>query len=142
VVLLPELIGVSALALALALVVGLLISRQRALTRRVGSFVCAVRAAGAGDEAWVDGVARYGASDLRWWRALSLAPRPARTWKRDSLEIIERTVLDEVDELGRPLVRAHLSAAGTSVEIKLSSAPYAGLVSWLEAGPRTVGSSS
>ncbi|WP_372593039.1 DUF2550 family protein [Actinotalea sp.] len=139
---LPELIGVGALALVAALVIGLFLSRQRALTRRVGSFVCAVRPEGAASGPWVEGVAQYGRAELRWWRSFSLAPRPRLVWPRDHLEILERTVLDEMDELGRPMIRARIRVGAVGYEIRLSSAPYAGMVSWVEAGPRTVGSSS
>ncbi len=138
---LPELVGLSVLVLLVVLLIVLIVSRQRALTHRVGSFVCAVRAASQPAGPWVDGVAQYGARHLRWWRAISLAPRPALVWPRDGLEIVERVVLDEVDELGRPLVRALVRVGGESFEIQLSSAPYSGLVSWLEAGPRRVGMS-
>ena len=138
---LPELIGLGVLALAVVLLVVVIVSRQRALTHRVGSFVCAVRPEEHPAGPFVDGVAQYGAHHLRWWRALSFSPRPALSWPRDGLEIVERTVLAEVDELGRPLVLARVRVGGASFEIQLSSAPYAGLVSWLEAGPRVVGTS-
>ena len=136
---LPELIGVGVVVLLVALVIGLFLSRQRALTHRVGSFVCSVRPDGAAASPWVEGVAQYGRAELRWWRSVSLSPRPRLTWRRDHLEILERTVLDEMDELGRPMVVARIRVGATGYVIRLSSAPYAGLVSWLEAGPRTFG---
>jgi len=137
--LLPELIGLGVVALLAAFLIVLVVSRQRTLTHRVGSFVCSVRPLAVPAVPYVDGVAQYGAHHLQWWRALSFAPRPALAWPRDELEIVERTVLDEVDELGRPLVRAVVRVGAQTFEIRLSSAPYSGLVSWLEAGPRRVG---
>jgi len=137
----PTLIGLGILSLLVVLLVGLFLSRQRALTQRVGSFACAVRTAQANDP-WVDGIAQYGSAELRWWRALSLVPRPARSWPRDRVEIVERLVLETTDGWGRPMVRARVRVGDTDLEIELSSAAYSGLISWLEAGPRTVGTPS
>ena len=137
----PALIGLGVLTLIVVVLVGLFLSRQRTLTQRVGSFGCAVRT-DASTATWVDGIAQYAATELRWWRALSLVPRPARSWPRERVEIVERVVLETTDGWGRPMVRARVRVGDTSFEIELSSAAYSGLISWLEAGPRTVGTSS
>ncbi len=140
--LVPALIVFGVVLLVVALAAGLFVSRQRALTQRVGSFVCEVRPDPPGGASWDGGIAQYGTGQLLWWRAFSLSPRPARSWPREGLDLVDRTVLDEVDELGRPMVRARVEVAGTRFQMVLSSAAYSGLVSWLESGPRRVGSVS
>lgn len=131
------LVGSGAVLLAIVLVVVLYLSRLNTLSRRVGSFECSMRA---GDSAvWRTGIAQYGTQRLVWWRARSLAPRPARTWARARLDLVERSEVDGVDELGRPMLRVLCRHDGEELQLTMSSAAYAGLVSWLEAGPRPVG---
>lgn len=153
------LVGIGVLLLAVGVVVGLFLSRQRALSKRVGSFTCALRVepggaaggrlgpgGGASVEhpertaaGWTPGVAQYATGRLVWWRSLSLAPRPAHTWYRADLDVLERTRLEEVDESGQPLLRVLCRHRGDTFSLVLGSAAWAGLVSWLESGPRPVG---
>ena len=114
---------------------GLYLSRQHTLTRRVASFGCLLRDAPSG-VAWRAGVAQYGAGRLMWWTSLSLSPRPARTWSRAHLELLERTQLDQADERGRPLLRLRCRHQGEEFEVIVSAPACAGLVSWLESAPR------
>lgn len=119
--------------LAVATVIGLAFSRWQTLNRRVGSFTCAVRR-GTGDAPWVSGVAQYGAESLYWWRLWTLSPRPARTWSRSRLEVIERGALDGTSRLDRTLlVRCEID--GEQLDLVMSPEAYAGLTSWLEAAP-------
>lgn len=122
------------------------LSRTRTLARRVGSFSCRlVELDGDRPEAAsARGVGQYGAATLYWWRRLSVMPRPARTWSRSSIVVLERVVLPPVP--GRPqAVVAHCrvvpSAGGSAREIRLqmSADAYAGFTSWLEATPSRVG---
>jgi len=121
------------------------LSRTRTLARRVGSFSCwLVEAGEPSDATSARGVAQYGAVTLYWWRRLSIMPRPARTWSRSSIVVLERTVLPPVP--GRPqAVVAHCrvvrSSGGPPREIRLqmSADAYAGFTSWLEATPSRVG---
>lgn len=131
---LAALLGLGLLLAALLAVAGLFLSRQRTLTHRVGSFGCLVRARDGGG--WTPGVAQYASGRLLWWRSLSLAPRPARTWAREKLEVLERTPFPGADELGRPLVAVRCRIDDEEFTLSMSAAAYAGLVSWLEAGPR------
>lgn len=134
---LAALFGVGVLLLVAAVPVGLFFSRQSTLSRRVGSFSCQLRAAP--QEAWTAGIAQYGASRLIWWRTLSLAPRPAQTWSRSTLQLLERVNLDQKDEQGREQVMVRCAHGPDRFEVLLSEQACAGLVSWLESGPRPVG---
>lgn len=144
--------GAAGILVAVACVLGLLVvtgflwlSRTRALTRRVGSFPCRlVEGTRSPYAPGPRGVGQYGAVTLYWWRRLSLVPRPARTWSRSSIEVLEREVLSE--EAGRPqalLVRCRVvpSSGGRPREIHLqmTADAYAGFTSWLEATPSRVG---
>ncbi|WP_046527792.1 MULTISPECIES: DUF2550 family protein [Cellulomonas] len=130
---------VAVLVLAL---VALWFSRTRTLARRVGSFGCVLTEAN--DPRPARGTAQYGATRLYWWRRVSVMPRPARTWSRYGLVVLERSVLPPVP--GRPqAVVAHCrvvpTAGGPAQEVRLqmSVEAYAGFTSWIEATPSRVG---
>ncbi|GIG41497.1 DUF2550 family protein [Cellulomonas phragmiteti] len=121
------------------------LSRTRALSRRVGSFSCLlVEGDAAGAASSARGVGQYGAVTLYWWRRSSIMPRPARTWSRSSIVVLERTVLPPVP--GRPqAVVAHCRVVPSSgggpreIRLQMSADAYAGFTSWLEATPSRVG---
>lgn len=131
------LLGIGALLLVLLVPVGLYVSRQRTLSKRVGSFSCQMRSDH--ESAWTAGIAHYGASRLVWWRTLSLSVRPAHTWSRSELTLVERVRLDQVDEYGDALLRVDCRHHEERFQLTMSEAACAGLVSWLESGPRPVG---
>ena len=131
------LLGVGALLLAVVLVVVLFVSRQRTLSLRVGAFTCLVRPDPAPDATWTAGTAQYGVDQLVWWRTLSLSPRPARSWSRSRLILLEREPLDETDDAGRPMLRVHCHHDQEAFQLRMSVPALAGLVSWLEAAPRS-----
>ncbi|UZN04458.1 DUF2550 family protein [Cellulomonas sp. S1-8] len=137
---------VAVVVASLVVVVGatgcLWLSRTRTLARRVGAFSCVLceDVASSSDR----GVAQYGAVTLYWWRRMSVMPRPARTWSRSSIVVLERIVLPPVP--GRPQAvvarcRVVPSGGGPEREIRLqmSQDAYAGFTSWLEATPARVG---
>jgi hypothetical protein len=145
----------AALLLTLALTC-LYVSRQRALSRRVGSFGCHLRegigaqralsptgtpAGGAAPpvDRWHIGRGQYCAGRLVWWRTLSLSPRPARTWVRDRLVVVGRTASGEEDDSGTPLLVVTCTHEGEAFELRMTPSAYAGLVSWLESAPRAAG---
>lgn len=130
-------LGIGALLLAVVLVVILFVSRQRTLSLRVGAFTCLVRADPAPDATWTAGTAQYGVDQLVWWRTLSLSPRPARCWSRSRLTLLEREPLDETDHAGRPMLRVHCRHDQEAFQLTISVPAFAGLVSWLEAAPRS-----
>lgn len=132
------LLGVGALLLVAVVPFGLYVSRQRTLSRRVGSFACHLRPE-TPDAPWTAGIAQYGASRLSWWRTLSLAPRPGRSWSRATLTVLERVPTEHVDEAGHPQVLLRCAHEDERFELLMSAGACAGLVSWLESGPRPVG---
>jgi hypothetical protein len=152
-------LGLSALVLIL---VAILASRFRALTRRIGSFECAVRQ-GASLQ---PGVAHYAVGRIEWYRVWSLSPRPVTQWKRQGFVLVSRTAIEPAGKAARPdaaVVPETAGAAteareekaggkalatdpnqqyavsvtvdGVPVEMVMSSRAYAGLASWLEAAP-------
>jgi hypothetical protein len=130
-------VGVVLLLVAVG-VLGLFLSRQTTLSGRVGSFTCGLRSLDAG-AAWSSGIAQYGTGRLLWWRVLSLAPRPARSWRRTELALLERSDTGERDQRGQRVLRVRCRHAEETFELMMSEAACAGLVSWLESGPRPVG---
>jgi hypothetical protein len=128
------LIGVVVVAVA---VLGLGVSRLQTLTRRVGSFECALRRTGDPSSSWVTGVGQYGADSLYWWRSRSLAPRPSRCWPRAAIVVLERAAVGDSTGFGRQ-VAVRCTVEGRSFDLLMSPEASAGLTSWLEATPPTV----
>lgn len=135
--LVAALVVLAALLLAAVCVLVLYLTRQRTLSRRVGSFGCGLR--DDGSVAWVSGTAQYATGRLLWWRSLSLAPRPEHSWSRAELDLLERVLLEETGDDGLPLLLVRCIHRGRPFELTMSVQACAGLVSWLEAGPRAVG---
>ncbi|HEY3436673.1 MAG TPA: DUF2550 family protein [Actinotalea sp.] len=133
-----ELLVIGLLLGVLVLLV-LYVSRQRTLSRRVGSFTCLHRTDGSADAVWTVGTAQYASGRLDWWRAVSLSPRPAQTWSREELRLLERLPLEQQDHAGRPVVLVRCRHRDELFELAMSEGACAGLVSWLESGPRRVG---
>lgn len=132
-------LGLGAVLLVVGGLLALYVSRQRTLTRRVASFVCMLNTGPTVRRVWQPGVAQYTRERLLWWRTLSLSPRPARSWSRTELELVERTPIGQDDEEGRPLLMVHCRHGADEFQVMISAPAYAGLVSWLESGPRRVG---
>lgn len=118
-------VGVVVIALGM-LVVG--VARLGALRARVGSFECRLQRGADGQ--WTQGVAHYAVGRIDWWRSRSLALRPARTWSRHELVVVAR----EDDPDGVTCV-VRCTCAGEDLTLSMSKDAYAGLASWLEAGP-------
>jgi hypothetical protein len=132
------LLVLGALLLLVGAVLALFWSRQSTLSRRVGSFSCGLRPE-AGESSWTNGIAHYTSSRLVWWRLLSLWPRPAASFSRAELTIVDRVALDEVDHRGQPLLLVRCVHREEHFQALMSAPACAGLVSWLESGPRPVG---
>ncbi|WP_454295597.1 DUF2550 family protein [Salana multivorans] len=134
---------------ALVVVAGWFWLRLRALGRRVGSFPCAIRT----PSGWTSGIACYGAADLRWYRVVSLSPRPRYVWDRSVFAILAPA--HPVDSGEGPGVGAQRGPGGRGrlvqvecrvepgpdgvVSLAVSSGTYAGLASWLESAPPGAG---
>ena len=133
----PALVGLGAVLLVVGVVVALYVSRQRTLSHRVASFGCMLNAGENVSRMWQPGTAQYTRESLLWWRTLSLSPRPARSWSRSQLEVVERVPVGQDDEEGRPLLLVHCRHGADAFQLMVSAPAYAGLVSWLESGPRS-----
>lgn len=105
--------------------------RLRSLVFRPGSFECARRRG----EGWASGIAVYDADEIRWFRTISLSPRPAATWTRLLLAMSERAHRDPEEGVGRGVVEVTFHASDGPLVLTMSRSAYAGLTSWLEAAP-------
>ncbi|MGV8966785.1 MAG: DUF2550 domain-containing protein [Cellulomonas sp.] len=124
-------LGLALIAVVTVLLLG--VSRLTTLSGRVGSFVCGARPVSPAGALVVAGIAQYGAGRLDWWRAWSLSPRPARSWRRSDLELISRSPMAVP---GRPdLYLVHCRYQGVDFALTMSPEAYAGLTSWIEAAP-------
>lgn len=110
----------------------MLVTRVRSLGQRVGSFECGLRREGR--TRWASGIASYGFDRLDWYRVLSFAPRPARSWPRSGFELTGRASRLSG---GRRTSITELRCRSDDEEffLAMSEQAYAGLTSWLEAAP-------
>lgn len=149
-VLLVQLVGeVLAGVVAAVLLVGVvLVVRLRSLTRRAGTFDCALRAVeehgggGAAEGPWSLGVARTGSDGVRWWRSRSLSPRPRWSAPRDLVEVerlgdgagADATSGGSQDDLG-PVILLRCRSGGRAVDLAMNDDAYTGFAAWLESLP-------
>jgi hypothetical protein len=127
--------ALGAVALVVVVIAVLGASRLRTLSGRVGSFLCSARRAEPPGTAWAAGIAHYGAGRIDWWRSWSLSPRPARSLRREDIEVTGRAPVSGSDD--PDLVLVHCRYQGTEYEVTMSWDAYAGLTAWLEAAPPT-----
>lgn len=129
--------------IALAAVFGLVVLtlclfgvRRMMLRRALGTVDASIATA---DNRWAMGVCRYQESNLEWVRLLSLSPLPARTMKRSDIVLVGRRDPSEreVTRVPQGAVIVVLSYEGREVLLAMKFGAYAGLSSWLEAGPHT-----
>ncbi|WP_104109436.1 DUF2550 domain-containing protein [Arthrobacter sp. N199823] len=87
---------------------------------------------------WSMGVCRYQESNLQWLRSFSLSPIPARTMARNKIVLVGRREPSEAELTRVPpsTVIVMLDYEGTQILLAMKFAAYAGLSSWLEAGPQ------
>ncbi|MCA4132171.1 DUF2550 domain-containing protein [Arthrobacter sp. M4] len=126
-----------ALATALALLVFTLCLfgvRRFNLRRALGTVDASICMA---DNSWQMGVCRYQDTELEWFRLLSLSPRPLHRFRRSSLELLgrRRPTDEELVKVQPDVVVVELRHEGTSFLLAMNFDAYAGLSSWLEAGP-------
>ncbi|WP_041684543.1 DUF2550 domain-containing protein [Renibacterium salmoninarum] len=108
--------------------------RRFQLRRALGTVDASICRSG---DRWQMGVCRYQDRDLEWFRLLSLNPRPQYSYRRSSLELLGRRHPSEAE---RPLVQPDsvivlLRYEGQDFSMAMKFDAYAGLSSWLEAGP-------
>ncbi len=133
------LIDAAGVLLLLVVLFGLaLVVRRRVITRHGGTFELSHRVRPHGDgRGWALGVGRYSHEHLEWFRVFSLAPRPKRTWARESLTYDgSRTPMgaEQMSLYPDHVVITCLSPAGP-VELAMGQASLTGFQSWLEAKP-------
>jgi len=121
--------------------------RLRTLGRRVGSFPCAIR----DETGWASGIACYTALELRWYRVISLSPRPRHVWARGRFAILgPARPIDAGDGPSRGPLRSgslvevecrvrDAAGAESTMSLGISRGAYAGLASWLESAPPGAG---
>lgn len=129
--------------IALAVIFGLVIValclfgvRRMMLRRALGTVDASICMT---DNRWAMGVCRYKESGLEWVRLLSLSPVPARTMARSKIVLVGRREPSEIELTRVPpeVVIVELSYEGRTVLLAMKFGAYAGLSSWLEAGPHT-----
>lgn len=125
-----------AVGVLIVLICGIAVARARTLTGRVGSFYCALRPVGAPVTAWHSGIAHYCVDRIDWYRLISLSPRPARSWPRDDLQLLENAPMQRGDGIvGGPNVRLRCRSNDEEFDVAVSSGAFSGITSWLEAAP-------
>ena len=100
--------------------------RMRALYRRVGSFQTAVSEMGTG--VWRSGIAVFGAEYITWYRAGSLSRKPALSFSRHRLSIVDYHQRDE----SAGTIVVHLTCNGQDLLWAMSTSSMAGLVGWMD----------
>ncbi|WP_426996230.1 DUF2550 domain-containing protein [Pseudarthrobacter sp. N5] len=108
--------------------------RRFNLRRALGTVDASICTAG---NSWQMGVCRYQDNDLEWFRLLSLSVRPKHKFKRSSLELLGRREPSEAElvNVQPDVVVVELRYEGLDVLLAMKFDAYAGLSSWLEAGP-------
>ncbi|GAB3283977.1 hypothetical protein GCM10027449_27560 [Sinomonas notoginsengisoli] len=86
---------------------------------------------------WRMGVCRYQDTELEWFNLLSLSPVPRHRFTRSSLELLGRRAPTESERtrVQADVVVVELKYLSETVRFAMDFSAYAGLASWLEAGP-------
>ena len=118
----------------LVLVIAALFLRRYRLGCALGTFDASIRLAPKG---WRVGVCRYTDTGLEWLSLLTLSPLPKFTFVRSSLEVDGWRVATEAEKVRvQPgAIIVHLIHQGEPFELAMDYDVYAGLSSWIEAGP-------
>ncbi|AMB40980.1 DUF2550 domain-containing protein [Arthrobacter sp. TES] len=132
-----SLIPFIALAAAFALLVFSLCLfgvRRFNLRRALGTVDASICIAG---NSWQMGVCRYQDMELEWFRLMSLSVVPKYRFKRSSLELLGRRkpTEEELVQVQPDVVVVELQYEGKKFLLAMKFEAYAGLSSWLEAGP-------
>lgn len=111
-------------------------ARRMMLRRALGTVDASICTA---NNRWAMGVCRYQESALEWVRLLSLNPLPSRTMKRSKIVMVGRREPSELELTRVPAetIIVVLSYEGEEFLLAMKFGAYAGLSSWLEAGPHT-----
>ncbi len=127
---------------ALVLSLAILWIKRRWLSSRGGAFDCGLQIMN-GKPAWMLGMALYEQDCLEWYRAFSLVPRPKIVIRRGSVNLIDRRIPDESEAFllydASEILQLNIVEGSKNrvVELAMTTDSVVGLLSWLEAGPRT-----
>ncbi len=118
----------------LVLVIAAFLLRRYQLGRALGTFDASIRLPPRG---WRVGVCRYTDKHLEWLSLLSLSPIPRFRFLRSSLEVTGWRAATEVERVSiQPgAIIVHLTYEGEAFDLAMKYDVYAGLSSWIEAGP-------
>ncbi|GAB4099727.1 DUF2550 domain-containing protein [Sinomonas halotolerans] len=124
----------AAVFLLLAVMLCVLGVRRMVLRRTLGTVDASISMA---DGPWRLGVCRYQDTELEWFRLFSLSPVPRHRFTRSSLELLGRRSPTESEraKVQADTVIVELEHRGEKVRFAMGFHAYAGLASWLEAGP-------
>jgi len=127
-------IVLAALFLLVVIALCLLGVRRFQLRRALGTVDASICSA---SHRWQMGVCRYQESELEWFRLLSLSPLPHLRMTRSSIVLVGRRQPTEAEVTKVPpdVVIVTLEYHGEQVLLAMKFGAYAGLSSWLEAGP-------
>lgn len=100
--------------------------RIRVLYRRVGSFQCAVSEMDS--EVWRSGIAVFGAEYITWYKTGSLSRKPALSFSRHRLGVVDYHQRDESEGT----IVVHLECNGAHYLWAMSMSSMAGLVGWMD----------
>lgn len=117
-----------ALIVLLAAASGWYVVRLQYLRHRIGSFECARMR----NDRWLKGYACYAVGRLDWYPVVSVASRPALSWRRGDLDVI--TVEHDVGD-GR--ARVVVEGDGVRHTLLMPAQAYSGVRSWIESAPPT-----
>ena len=108
--------------------------RRFNLRRALGTVDASICMAG---NSWQMGVCRYQDMELEWFRLMSLSVVPKYRFKRSSLELLGRRkpTEEELVQVQPDVVVVELQYEGKKFLLAMKFEAYAGLSSWLEAGP-------
>lgn len=134
-----EALGVTVTCLAvlfglLVVVILVFLLRRHLLNRTLGTFDASIRLPSQG---WRVGVCRYTDMHLEWLSLISLSPRPRFRFLRSSLEVKGWRQPTEAERIRiQPgAIIAQLTYQGELFDLAMRQDVYAGLSSWIEAGP-------
>ncbi len=86
---------------------------------------------------WATGVGFFDGDDLRWYRVLSLSPRPRRVLSRRELEVVHRRPASDPERLALPegAVVMECSVRRGPVDLAMQPSTVTGFLAWLESRP-------
>nr|WP_164505244.1 DUF2550 family protein [Actinomyces gaoshouyii] len=126
-----QVLVVLALVVLPVVVLAIFLTRLRSIAGRVGSFECALQRPGG--MAWTSGLALFTDNSLRWYRLVSVSPRPAAHWARESIELGQAVRRFENGKV----LEVPCTIAGQRYKLAMHEASHSALVAWMESAAPT-----